>query len=223
MAPAGRATVDRELTLLRPVPPAILSGKKRDDNIFDRCPAYSVQQLSVLLSKDQTRAVVEKILTSEGPDQELLSFAEALRKPVVICTEHFGNLSLSREFDWFEGKRKWNRRLTDVVFTKSADGSIEDAIKTAETLWADEAGWKQRADDYAVEKLLPLKNASWLEDNDVEVTSNEFKARMKLVSITVEGKGRFTFWHEDGDLFWGHSIEIRGTLEVGLIDADIPG
>ena len=113
--------------------------------------------------------------------------------------------------------------MTDVVFTKSADGSIEDAIKTAETLWADEAGWKQRADDYAVEKLLPLKNASWLEDNDVEVTSNEFKARMKLVSITVEGKGRFTFWHEDGDLFWGHSIEIRGTLEVGLIDADIPG
>ena len=35
--------------------------------------------------------------------------------------------------------------------------------------------------------------------------------------------GRFEFWHEDGGLFWGRSIHVRGTLTAGPTDADIPG
>jgi hypothetical protein len=46
---------------------------------------------------------------------------------------------------------------------------------------------------------------------------------MRLTSITVGHGGRFTFWHEDGDLFWGHSITVSGTLAKGPTDADIPG
>jgi hypothetical protein len=29
--------------------------------------------------------------------------------------------------------------------------------------------------------------------------------------------------HDDGDLFWGHSIQVTGTLDEGPTDADISG
>ena len=46
---------------------------------------------------------------------------------------------------------------------------------------------------------------------------------MKIESITVHPDGGFEFWHNDGDLFWGHSILISGSLVEGPNSADIPG
>ena len=46
---------------------------------------------------------------------------------------------------------------------------------------------------------------------------------MKLESISVRNNGSFDFWHNDGDLFWGHSIQISGNLTDGPKRADIPG
>jgi len=46
---------------------------------------------------------------------------------------------------------------------------------------------------------------------------------MTLRSITLEQGGVFEFWHDDGDMFGGHSIMVRGTLQDGPTDADIPG
>jgi len=31
---------------------------------------------------------------------------------------------------------------------------------------------------------------------------------MELQSISILPNGSFVFWHKDGDLFWGHSIEV---------------
>jgi hypothetical protein len=42
-------------------------------------------------------------------------------------------------------------------------------------------------------------------------------------SITLTPDGGFEFWHDDGDLFWGHAIRIGGTLAAGPDSADIPG
>ena len=74
-----------------------------------------------------------------------------------------------------------------------------------------------------MKELLPLKNESWLSDDEAELTAMDFKARMELVSITVGDNGRFEFWHDDGDLFWGHAIQIDGNLRDGLTDAGISG
>lgn len=46
---------------------------------------------------------------------------------------------------------------------------------------------------------------------------------MKLESISIQPNGEFEFWHNDGDLFYGHSIQISGSLEKGLTHSDIPG
>jgi hypothetical protein len=218
----GGSLVARELTLLRPVPPS-RSGEPRGENIFETFPAYSIQRFSVLLSKEHTRAVVEKVLAAEPVDETLRQFAERLREPVVVSTARFGDVVMNPLIGWFEGKVKWDRKTVELHLEPGEDGSIADAIKTAENLWADQAGWKRKVDEFAVERLLPLKNASWLGEDERELTPTEFKKRMKLQSINVAGDGALEFWHDDGDLFWGHAIQISATLKDGPTDADIPG
>lgn len=218
----GSLLVGHELTLLRPVPPS-RNSVPRSENIFETFPAYSIQRFSVLLSENHLRAVVDKVLTAEPVDETLRQISERLRERVVVLTDRFGEVVMNPEIGWFEGKVKWNRKTVGLHLEPGEDGGIADAIQTAECLWADQTTWKRKVDEFALEKLLPLKNDSWLGEDEQELTPAEFKRRMKLQSINVVGDGRFEFWHEDGNLFWGHAIHISGTLKDGLTDADIPG
>jgi hypothetical protein len=218
----GGSLVGRELTLLRPVPPS-RSGESRSENIFETFPAYSIQRFSVLLSKDHGRAVVEVVLAAEPVDETLRQFSEQLREPVVVSTARFGDLVMNPLLSWFEGKARWNRKDVELHLEPGEDGSIADAIKTADSLWADQAAWKRKVEEFAVDRLLPLKNDSWLGEGERELTAADFKKRMTLQSINVAGDGWFEFWHDDGDLFGGHAIQVSGTLKDGPTDADIPG
>jgi hypothetical protein len=56
-----------------------------------------------------------------------------------------------------------------------------------------------------------------------QLNAENFKSRMTLQSISIEETGEFTFWHDDGDLFWGHSIQVWGDLVTGPTHADIAG
>ncbi len=93
----------------------------------------------------------------------------------------------------------------------------------AEVLWSDPFMWKKRIDQYAVRELLDLKNGTWLEEGEAELTADQFIARMKLESIMISSDGKFEFWHDDGDLFWGHAIQVSGNVKDGPTQADIPG
>jgi hypothetical protein len=219
----GGSLIARELTLLRPVPPMIRNGLPDEKKIFDQLPAYSTQRLSVLLSQCETRAVVAKVLKISRPDETLLAYVERLRKPVVVSTKQFGDLTLDPSVGWFAGKKKWGRNEIELHVQPDNKRRVDAALKTATSLWSNQAAWQRKVEEFAVKELLALKNEDWLGDSETKVTAKEFKKRMKLVSINVAGNGRFEFWHEDGDLFWGHSILIRGNLKKGLIDADIPG
>jgi hypothetical protein len=96
-------------------------------------------------------------------------------------------------------------------------------LEAARRLFAEQAEWHRRVREYAVDRLLPLKNDSWLDEDDEEMSAAEFLSRMRLTSISVDETGDLTFWHDDGDLFWGHAIQVSGSLSNGLTDADIPG
>jgi hypothetical protein len=195
----------------------------RAEDIFEEFPAYSIQRFSVILSRDQIRAVVDRVLAVELVDNALHQFSQRLREPVVVSAGRFGDVVLNPLIGWFEAEVQWNRKTVELHLMPGVDGSLVDALKTAERLWADQATWIQKVEEFAVERLLPLKNDSWLEEDERELTPADFKKRMKLQSITVSGAGQFDFWHNDGDLFCGHAIEVRGTLSDGLTDADICG
>ena len=99
----------------------------------------------------------------------------------------------------------------------------QEVIKTAECLWKNIRDWDSRARERATEGLLSVKNESWLGDGEQPVTAAKFKKRLKPESVTIREDGSFDFWYEDGDLFWGHSIEVRGDLDGGFSDAAFHG
>ena len=97
------------------------------------------------------------------------------------------------------------------------------SLAVARQLWADQEGWQERITACAMKELLGLKNGTWLGDDEAEVSEQEFARRMILQTVSVDRDGSFEFWHDDGDLFFGHSIRVSGNLKDGPNDAGIEG
>lgn len=167
-------------------------------------------------------AWVEKPL---GPsdDAELAAVRVELTRPVVIEDPDLGPLTLDRRFAWYQGEIEWCGRKLRLTVSPDDPDRPEAALAVARALLADAETWRARIEDYAVEQLLDLKNRTWLDDDEEPVDAAGFKSRMTLTTLGVREGGGFSFWHDDGDLFWGHSILIEGDLESGPTGASIPG
>ena len=59
----------------------------------------------------------------------------------------------------------------------------------------------------AADELLETKNDSWLDEGEEPVTAEAFMNRLQLVEAEFDIDG-ITFWYEDDDMFWGHSIMV---------------
>jgi hypothetical protein len=210
-----QSVVRSELTILRPV--------DRDGDCYSDYPKLSIHRIKVLLSVDETRAIFAGASTTVADTNQLSDVAAELGKPVIIKTEVFGELTLNRSINRFEGKAMWNGKAVEISFSTDETQDISAGLKVAEKLWAEQSSWKQRVEDYAVGELLSTKNDFWLDDDETPVTPEQFKSRMTLESISIDRKGGFSFWHDDGDLFYGHSVQVSGSLDEGLTQADIPG
>ena len=172
-------------------------------------------------------ALLVKILGPERKDQELRRHAAALQKPVTRKDRVFGKLTYDRRLNWYEAKAKWNGKPVRVQLSadeqRGGDDSLDVPLRTAHSLWREQAKWSKRITEFAIKKFLALKNDNWRDEDEPTVTAAEFARRMKLESISVNPDGSFTFWHDDGDLFWGHTIMVSANLKSGPTDADIAG
>jgi hypothetical protein len=191
--------------------------------LMDRLDAYQVVSLRVRLSEGDAVADLVELLGTNESDAELKELSREFQQPIVLQDDTFGQLVLDKRVDWYSGKATWSSQSIGLNVTRDDEDSASASLEVAKTLWQDQAGWGQRVSEFAVKALLPLKNESWLEDDEQALTPEQFRARMKLESVTVFSDGSFEFWHDDGDLFFGHAIRISGNLAEGLNDADIPG
>jgi hypothetical protein len=162
-------------------------------------------------------------LISKSDDEELLALATELQKPVTFNDELLGKFTLDRTVDWFESETIWDKETIHLNLTVDERGNESASLKIAKKLWEDQEVWSEKIIDFAVKKLLDLKNDTWLDEDESELTAVQFIERMTLEAIAVYPDGKFEFWHNDGDLFWGHSIQISGNINDGPTDADIPG
>lgn len=211
----GDPVVRKELTILRPVDP--------EADFFSEYPNLSIHRIKVLLSTDETSAIFAGKSTQPRNAIQLMKVVEELRKPVIIPTTRFGDLTLDRSIGWFEGEVEWNGKSIRITFHSDENQDISQGLEVAEKLWNDQMSWNQKVNDYAIKELLPLKNDNWLDDGEAPLTKKQFKSHMTLRSVSIYPDGDFEFWHDDGDMFGGHLIQISGSLEDGLTQADIPG
>ncbi|MEE1672479.1 DUF2262 domain-containing protein [Agarivorans aestuarii] len=208
----------------------ILSKDLTDDELKDiqaKVKSKSLVQFKVKLSKispfGDARAQLISIL--DAPDDiDLDAALEKFKEPVEVTHKEFGDFILDKSVDWFEGNVSWVGKSIRVSVSIDEDnGSPEGGFKTIEALHRDASRWSKKITKYAVSELLELKNDIWLMEGQQELTAKNFVDSMQLESIAVYPDGEFEFWHNDGGLFWGHSILISGSLSDGPNDADIPG
>ena len=204
---------ERDLTILRPIP---------SDSSWSDFPAGTIHKMQLLVSIDETRAVFSNLIESHVHDPGLELIALQLRKPVTIQTERFGELVLNRRVNWFEGWGTWAEDEIEISFESGGDRDISNQLEVANELFAQQLEWSKRVNDFALEQLLHVAN-DWRETEVETITADEFLGRMSLNSISFKRDGSFEFWHSDGDLFFGHAIQISGSLSDGLTYADIPG
>jgi hypothetical protein len=163
------------------------------------------------------------IVTTHDDDPELREYAAELQQPVVIKDPLIGEFTLDRSINCFKGHGKWQGKKIKMYLSVDADEFHEELFDTARTLWKHQREWSKRIQDYSVDRLLELKNDNWLEEGEQKVSPKNFKKRITLKSVNIYPGGHFEFWYDDGDLFWGHAIQVSGSLADGLTDADIPG
>ncbi len=211
----------------RPLSVKVTTSREEFDSLWNRVDSYSVVRIRAKVVEESVigtpQAELLEFLGPDSSDSELNQAAADLQTPVVIKDRQFGKFTLDRRVDWYTAKTKWNGAAVTLNLTVDDSGAIDGALTVARTLWKDQERWAKRIEDYAVRELLSLKNESWLDDEDVELNAQQFKSRMTLESITVTSDGSFDFWHNDGDLFSGHSIQVSGDLSKGPTHADIPG
>jgi hypothetical protein len=168
-------------------------------------------------------ALLEEFVGSDDSDTELNDHVIQLQRPVKHEDPLLGTFTLDRRVNWFEGSAVWNGNPVSLNLSVKEPAKIQEALTTAHSLWECQSVWNRRVRNYAVQALLALKNKSWLAEDEMDLTAEQFEQRMALESITVYPDGSFEFWHDDGKMFWGHSIQISGSLSEGPTDADIPG
>lgn len=202
-----------ELSIIRAIPP-------KHDRWGD-FPGHSIQTMKILLSGDEEFAIFVNSMPGKDASNELLAIREELKKPVILSTDQFGELVLDRRLNWFECEAEWMNQSINLSFDNRENNSIETGLASAEKLWTEQSLRQERINEIILKELLSLKNEMWLEDGERELTPVEFLKRIALESISIGFDGGFEFGFDDGDLFWGHMINVRGTHEKGLFDAGI--
>lgn len=203
------------------------TSRQEYDSLWSRVDSYSVVRIRARVVEESIigmpQAQLVEFLGADESDPELNQVAVEYQQPVVHLDGQFGQFTLDRRVNWYAAATEWCGRQISLNLIIDDSGTIDSALQVARTLWKQEEQWSSRIEDYAVKKLLPLKNDNWLDEGETELSAEEFKVKMTLESITVEPDGSFDFWHHDGDMFWGHSIQVSGSLSEGPVHADIPG
>jgi hypothetical protein len=213
---SGQGVIERDLYVMRAVAP--------NSEYFSDYPSFTIHRMRVLLSKDSTRAVIEKVLTLDKPNNRLLELGRELRDTIVVNSDLFGKLVLNREMDLFEGKAIWAGMTVALDLPTDDRKSINhSALQIAAALWGDQAKWEREMERLIIKELLPLKNSEWLNEGEAELSQATFLKRIRLGSVSIGAVGNFEFWYKDNGLFGGHVIEVRGNIDKGVESADISG
>jgi hypothetical protein len=152
-------------------------------------------------------------LIRDYEDGEVRAFLQAYLTPVRIVDPTFGQFELNKRFHMFEGIVDFGG---ENIKLKLDGRNLDRCFEIARTLWNNADSWKQKAQNFAIQELLPLKNQFWLEEGQEELTVDTFANSLQLETIAISSNGSIEFYYNDGDLFFGHTIELSGEIHGGF-------
>ena len=184
-----------------------------------RAGADFIIKFHARLSLDQTELLLLDLPTPAF-DPDLKAILEQQKKPDSTYVEGIGTFVLNRQVKWYEAEVDWLEGKIRLDFDQGPQEEMKAAQETARVLLDNAADWDSRVRAYAAQELLEAVNQSVLEqdaedEQAVPATQEEFAQRLELDAVQADKDGGFTFWFNDGEEFWGRSIQVRGSLTAG--------
>lgn len=206
--------IENEISIFKPI--------RSIDSHTDEIDSLSIIKVLVKptiengCNKFQLKKVLSKNINDKDLEKILEKILEKRKEPVYYNSKNIGQFILNRSIDWFEGKSIWKGKNIDIFFA----GDLNKINKTESN--ADKILSKQiEIDKYIKQEickeLLPLKNESWLDENEEKITEEEFVSKISLDSIIVNNEDDYVMNFYDGNIFWGHCIVVEANLD-GKVD-----
>lgn len=175
----------------------------------------------------KNRLLVEEILEENVPCMPLEEILIEYNKPIILQDEILGELTLNKEFSWFEGKVVWQGERIEILLEVNKDNksSWTKARNAMKNLLSEQENWNQKMRRFAARKLTALA-CEWRDSADEpvpEITEQSFSERMTLESISISSGGSFSAYFDDDEMFFGHCITVLGSLEKGIVSAKMEG
>lgn len=170
---------------------------------------------------------VTEILEKDAESPVLSELLAEYKKPVIVQDDLLGKLMLNKQFSSFEGAIKWQGRLVSLSLDvdTGGEGSWVETINAAKQMLTEQDRWSKEMGDFAAKKLSPLANEWQADENETKplITEQDFAKRIRLIELVMDAEGSFIAYHNDDDMFWGHSVTVYGNLESGIKSAQMEG
>ena len=140
-----------------------------------------------------------------------------VRKPKakdrVITLPSIGELKYNEELEWYEGDIEINNILAGLSINYTTPKKFEKLISFVTTQFKNKFYDKILLEMEG--EMIALKNDTWLGENEetgkeeLPITAKEFRIRISIESMVFHEDGSSTIYCNEGDVFWGHLIEIN--------------
>lgn len=152
---------------------------------------------------------------------------EDYNKPIIINDDVLGELTLNKEYDVFEGYINWKGKVISLMLEVDAEDNStwNQTSKPAKEMIIHLEQWDKKMREFSAKKLTILAN-QWAvdeKDNTSSITEKDFAERISISELVFSFEGAFTVLYDDDDMFWGHAIEVCGTLGKGIESSNITG
>ena len=96
----------------------------------------------------------------------------------------------------------------ELLLLDLGEGQAEEARTLAARVQEWAAAGVEAAKAYAAAELLTLKNDAWLGEGEASIDAATFVGSLTLAGVNAFPDGTFEVYFDDGDLFWGHSVQV---------------
>jgi hypothetical protein len=117
-----------------------------------------------------------------------------------------GMLRYNPANEWYQGQLVVEQSAVTIYFSMDDEERLESSLERFAGLKHDLAQHVQRAQEYAVDSLLAVKNEMWIESSQARTTPEQVKDKMVLSFITIYSDGDVSFYWSDDDLLTRHFL-----------------
>ena len=172
--------------------------------------------------KEQLRGKVVRFIGKTRADKELLAAAKD-KRPSKIKIPGFAVFTLNPRHDSYEATISSGKTKVCLEISSDRKRTIENLCERFQKHGLLKRDLQTRMLDILERDLLPLKNEQWLDEGEKPITRAKFRESLKIFAIEIASSGAYECIFQDGDLFCGHDLVVRGNLKTGPKHADLHG